>query len=263
MVGDYPHISRMTKLEIMAEAQYYSALGMQLVIIVAMSVRRLFLNAKYFYAYIVWQTLAIVIMYALHHLYPRGPQFFYAYWINNAINICLGIAIIMELFNRMFDPYRSIRRFAKLMLLWSGAVLVLVGALLSIYREAEYSVPMLTGFFVAERSLRVIQLGLILVLLALTRYLHLRWKNHLFGIPLGFGFYALMALVGLTVRMHYGKPVAPIENVLQGTAYCAAVLIWFIYVLQRDAAPVSLIPFPSEQLEKWDHILEDILSHRK
>src|SRR3954470_2639832 len=105
----------MDKIQIMVEVQYYSAFAMQVLIVAVMIARRLFVNAKYFFAYIVWQTFTVAITYILYHLYP--VQYFYVYWINNAITISLGLAIIVELFNRMFDQYRSVRKFAKLTLL--------------------------------------------------------------------------------------------------------------------------------------------------
>jgi hypothetical protein len=250
----------MDKIQIMVEVQYYSAFAMQILIVAVMIARRLFVNARYFFAYIVWQTFSVAIAYFLYHY--SYVKYFYVYWINNAITISLGLAIIIELFNRMFDQYPSVRKFAKLMLLAAGAILILVSAALTLYHEEVYRVPILT-LLVAERSLKFIQLGLIVALLALTRYLHLRWKNYLLGIALGFGFYALMALTGLTVLMHYGKSIARLENTLQGTAYCAAVLIWSVYVIQRESGRVPLIALPSQQLEKWDEVLREILSRKR
>ncbi len=244
----------------MVEVQFYSALALQMIIATVMITRRLFPKARFFFAYIIWQTFAVAVMYATIHRYPGGRQFFYVYWTNNAINICLGLAIIVELFNRMFEQYPSVRRFAKIALLVSGAVLVVIGAAISTFHEAAYSVPILTACMVAERSLRIVQLGLIFALLIISRYLHLRWKNYLFGIAIGFGFYALMVLAGLTVRMYYGESVANLENTLQGTAYCAAVLIWSVYALQPDVVNVPIMALPSHELEKWDQALNQLLA---
>jgi len=51
-----------------------------------------------------------------------------------------------------------------------------------------------------------------------------------------------------------------VTNLLWGTGYCIAVLIWTAYVLQPDAATVPIVSLPSHELEKWDETLKRMLS---
>jgi len=240
------------------EAQFYCAFALQVLVAVTLYVRALHRKVRYFYAYVIWQTIAVTVMYAMLHLLPY-KYFFYSYWGNNVVNLCLGLAIIAEVFHRIFEPYESIRHFARLVLRWSALLLTVIGAILTLYRQVAFTEPLLTVFMVAERSVRIVQLGLILCLFALSRYLHLRWKNYIFGVSLGFGFYALVVLAGLTVRMFYGRPIAQIENILQGTAYCIALMIWSYYVLQPDVVKIPIVSLPSVELERWDHALSELL----
>jgi len=248
----------MPSLATIQDLQYCAAFALQITIAIAMFRRGLYKQARYFFVYIIWQTVSVAILYEILH---KKPPFYYfvGYWINNVITVSLGIAIVIEVFNRMFSPYPGIRRMAKILFLGSAVLLVLISAILLIYNHAQYTVPILTFVMVTDRSVRVIQLGLTLTLFAITKYLHLRWRNYLFGIALGFGFYALMDLVALVVRMTYGKPVTVVVNVLIGTAYCAAVVIWTAYVLQPEAAKIPIVSLPSHELEKWDETLQQIL----
>jgi hypothetical protein len=241
--------------------QYVEALTLQIVIAIAIIWRRLFLQARFFFVYIVWQTFSVLCMYVLNLKLP--VYYFYAYWINDAVDVVLAIAILMEIFDRMFAAYEGIRRFAKVLFSVSAGLVTIVSAIFLHFDRVEYTVPVLTIVLVAERSVRILQLGLIFALFAITGYLHLRWKNYLFGIALGFGFYATTTLAVLVVRMTYGQPVMLISGLLWGTGYCVAVLIWAVYVLQPDVATVPIVSLPSHQLEQWDESLKKILSRKQ
>jgi hypothetical protein len=244
------------------ELQYFGSWSLQLVIVVTMIRRRLFLNARFFFIYIVWQTFSVACMYVAMHKLPP-PYSFYIGWTNNGIDIILGMAILIEIFNRIFAPFEGIRSVARTFFIGATVLASCTSAVFLLFRHVEYTVPVLTIFMVAERSLRILQLGLILSLFAITRYLHLRWKNYLFGIALGFGFYAVAALAVLVVRMTYGQPVMAWSNLLEGTGYCVAVLIWATYVLQPEASGLPIVSLPSPQLELWDATLKHALSLRQ
>ena len=249
----------MSSVSSIADWQYYASLALQVVIAAAMLWRRLFLQARYFFAYIVWQTFSVACLYEIIHKLP-GKIYFYGFWINDAIDVMLALAILVEIFNRIFAPYEGIRGVARILFLSAASLVVITSAAFLFFHHAKYSIPVLTFVLVAERSVRILQLGLILALFVITRYLHLHWKNYLFGIALGFGFYAVTTLAVLVVRMTYGQPVMVVTNLLWGTGYCIAVLIWTAYVLQPDAATVPIVSLPSHELEKWDETLKRMLS---
>lgn len=244
------------------DIQYFGALGLQVIIAIAMIWRRLYLQARFFFAYIVWQTFSVACLYEINFKLP-SYYYFYAYWVNDVVDIVMAVAILVEVFNRIFAPYEGIRGVARIAFVVSAAIVGAASAIFLLFHHAEHSVPVLTFALVAERSVRILQLGLILSLFAITRYLHLRWKNYLFGIALGFGFYAMTTLAVLVIRMAYGEPVIIITNVLWGTGYCVAVLIWATYVLQPEAAKIPIVSLPSHQLEEWDETLKNILSRKR
>lgn len=208
-----------------------------------------------------WQTSSVACLYVImHRLPPPSPYYFYAWRINNAVDIVLAIAILVEIFRRIFAPYEGIRSMARILFISAVVVLTVTSGVFLFFHHAEYSVPVLTFLMVAERSVRIFQLGLILALFAITRYLHIRWKNYVFGIALGFGFYAVTVLAVLVVRMTYGQPVMAWSSLLEGTGYCVAVVIWATYVLQPEAATVPVVSLPSHQLEQWDSTLKTVLA---
>jgi hypothetical protein len=255
-------ISQMSTAAKIIEVQYFGSLALQVMIVAVIIWRRLFLNARFFFAYVVWQTFSVACMYVAMHKLPP-PYYFYTYWSNDAIDVLLAMAILVEIFNGIFAPYEGIRHLARILFISAAAILTSTSAVFLFFHHAEYTVPILTFVMVTERSVRILQLGLILALFAITRYLHLRWKNYLFGIALGFGFYAVTVLAVLVVRMTYGQSVMAISNLLEGTGYCVAVLIWATYTLQPDVATVPIVSLPSHELEKWDESLKNLLSKKQ
>lgn len=245
-----------------ADIQYFGALGLQVVIGAAMIWRRLYLQARFFFAYIVWQTFSVACLYVITFKFPPA-YYFYAYWINDAVDIILALAILAEIFNLIFAPYAGVRRLARIIFLFAAVAVSIASAVFLFFHHTEYSVPAVTFALVAERSVRILQLGLTLALFAITRYLHLRWKNYLFGIALGFGFYAMTTLAVLVIRMTYGQPVMVLTNYLWGTGYCVAVLIWAVYVLQPEVVNIPIASLPSHELEQWDASLKKILSRKQ
>jgi hypothetical protein len=93
------------------------------------------------------------------------------------------------------------------------------------------------------------------------------WKRYDFGIALGFGLQAAVALVNAAVRtrIHY-KPT--ILGTIEVIAYDAACLIWLITFLKPEK---SLIPTPADQLSpetlqqarKWEDTLKDFIAPGK
>src|SRR5581483_726519 len=112
------------------EVQYFGALALQVIIVAAMIWRRLFPHARYFFAYIVWQTFSVACLYVIMHRFPPPSKcLFYASWINNAIDIVLAIAILVEIFNRVFAPYEGIRGMARILFLAAAGVLIVTSAI--------------------------------------------------------------------------------------------------------------------------------------
>ena len=244
---------------VMLEVNNVAAIALLLVVGVIMFRRHLHRQAPIFFAYVLFDTCGMAVVYGLLH-FGNHYWWWYGSWAENGICILLGFAVIVEVFNKLFAPYEGIRYFAKVVVFWSAAVLVATGAFsAAFFHHVAFSVPILTVFLVLDRSLRIVQLGLILSLFAVSRYLHLRWKNLTFGIALGFGFYALTQLATWTVRIYYGQLVAGTVNVVQGAAYCATILIWAFYVLQPEVAHIPIVSLPSHELEKWDRALSHLL----
>jgi len=95
-----------------------------------------------------------------------------------------------------------------------------------------------------DRSVRVMQCGLFFLMMILCRFLRNCWRQHVFGIALGFGVFASIELVLVSLVMHLGDGPVAMVSLVKSTAYNGVTLLWIIYlrrqnesILEIDAAP--------------------------
>ncbi len=106
-----------------------------------------------------------------------------------------------------------------------------------------------------QRCVRVIQCGLILFLLVFSRYLGVSWRQHSFGIALGFGGFASVELVALALYSG-GQIHGPTLSLLNTTAYGFSILTWLGYAaLKRPTRDASASLLASQ---RWDRSLGDL-----
>jgi 4-amino-4-deoxy-L-arabinose transferase-like glycosyltransferase len=101
---------------------------------------------------------------------------------------------------------------------------------------ADRVVSAVLGF---DRSVRVMQCGLFLLLMVLCRFLRNCWQQHVFGVALGFGVFASIELILVSVAMHYGSGPAATISLVKSTAYNAVTVLWILY-LRREPQPMPV-----------------------
>ena len=86
----------------------------------------------------------------------------------------------------------------------------------------------------SQRCVRIVQVGIVLLLLIFARYLGVSRKQQSFGIALGFGGFALVEL-GLLASWVGGHLGGLSANLVNMSAYNASLLIWFGYVAGEES----------------------------
>jgi hypothetical protein len=208
-----------------------------------------------FFAYLVAEIAIFIVLFPL-----RGASyslFFYTYWATAGIAVLLGFKVIHEVFLDAFRPFHTLRDLGTVLFKWAGLVMLMVAGVVAASSSGGNQEPLQAGILTLQRSVRVVQVGLILFLLVFSRYLGISWKQKSFGIALGLGTYAgvelmLVALSGSFDSAHY----EPISNIINMAAYNLAILTWMAYALStsddRQPAPNAA------QTRRWEQTLNDI-----
>jgi hypothetical protein len=225
----------------------------QTVIAVIMVWRAQYRQFKYFFAYIVAQILGFIVVFPAYHYNFSGS--FYISWISTAISVALGFLVIHEAFLDVFQPFHTLRDLGTVLFKWAGLVMLMVAGVVSVSASSSVTAPWVQAILTAQRSVRIIQVGMVLFLLCFARYLGVSRKQHSFGISLGFGTFAVveLALIASWVGDHLGNLSMGLVNM---AAYNLTLFVWLAYTLAkspaREGSGVLLRP------QRWEQTLTSL-----
>jgi hypothetical protein len=228
----------------------------QIGMITAMLRRGLRQVFPFFLQYTVFQVLSNVALYYIAH-FGSTEQYFYGYWASDALSAVLGFAVIREIFTNAFRPFEALRDFADIIFKWAATVLVVVAFVLAFSAHGGKDDILITAILGIERGVMLIQGGLLLFLLLFSNRLGISWKNHCFGLALGFGVYSSTILVLDSLRSQFGAEWNTTYSILQGVCYTGAVLVWTVYVFSPEPVRVSVEARfePKPVLHRWNEAL--------
>jgi hypothetical protein len=104
------------------------------------------------------------------------------------------------------------------------------------------------------------QCGLVCLLLVLCRFLRHCWRQWVFGIALGFGIFASVELILVSVVMRYGGSSVALVSLLKSAAYNAVTVLWIFYLRQQSQSIPEMELAP--QLSNPITVLADLLPAR-
>lgn len=249
-----PLVAPMGLASLLQYALWLGGWALSLAVAVTLVRRKLRQEYPFFFAYAAFQVVSAIPLFAL---YQRGvyADYFYAYWTSSALGLGLGLAVLYEVFQHAFRPYAALRGLGSMLFRWATLVLLVVG-LLTAFSAPMGPSPLIAGILSLERSIRMMQCGLLLLLLLFSPRLGISWRSHLFGITAGFGGYAAVVLTLITLRSHLNFPGDPAYSLVNSGAYTLAAGAWLGYLLAPEPArqAVRVQPVP----DQWDFALQGI-----
>lgn len=226
-------------------------------VLVTLFRRGLHRDFPFFFNYTILQIISVPVLAVLHTQSPS--MYFYAYYVNIGLSAILSFAVLQEIFRDAFRPYEALRDLSIILFRWSALVVLLVGVMWAINANAGHKSdngPILEAILLAERSVRLMQCGLVFFLLLFSEYLGISRRGALFGIPLGFGLFAAINMLVATGMTHRGLLHHSTLRQINSAAYFAAVIIWLGYALA--AAPSeSKLAEGVLRSKDWNSALED------
>ncbi len=231
---------------------WFVPLALQAAIAFVMLWRGLVKVFPVFFSYVALVTVRDVLLL----LFPNtGNRYAIVFWWGDAAAILLSLGVIVETLWHLFRPYPFLRFVFRWF--WVAAVIATASALTLLRTSSPSGTDrVLELIILMERSARVLQVCLLIVLISLMSRLGLTWQHYTLGITAGFGMYAALdlALLEFRARPHLVKYSA--FALLGSGAYNLAVVIWALYFLgYRAKTPVESLP--SNDLKKWNQALTE------
>jgi hypothetical protein len=208
---------------------------------------------RFFFCYIVTQLISFTVVFTAYwHSYAAA---FYLYWACNAVGVAFGFGVIHEVFVDVFRSFHTLRDLGTVLFKWAGLVMLLVAGVVSVSSPSTEIVPWMQAIITAQRSVRFVQVGMVLLLLVFSQYLGLSRRQHSFGIALGFGSFAVveLAVFSSLVGHHLQNPWMSMVNMM---AYNASLAVWLGYVGVKS--PAREVSAPLFQSQRWEQSLSDI-----
>jgi hypothetical protein len=225
--------------------------------------RRLIRHFPAFFLFILLDGLVDVILYAADLLpFVSGVAYFRMVWAEAIMEGVLKLAVIAEIFAKIFGAYASVARLGKVLIQWAGAILVFVAAWAAGYAPRDQFAKIIYGANLLEQSIFLIECGVLVLIFLLSSYFHLRWPRKVFGIALGLSISACVHLATWGLMTNAGlSPEKSAQLVfLNGGTFHIVVLLWFYYLLVPERAPVQTpAPLPENNLALWNRELERLL----
>ncbi len=121
--------------------------------------------------------------------------------------------------------------------------------------------PVIERFISLERSVHVLEIGLLLVLFLVCRVLGIVWQRFAFGIAVGLGLTLSGEAIAAALRAFLGAAGNHLYIWLEPLSATLATCVWAYYSISVDRKAEALVASPSpSQLMEWNRALGDFLS---
>ncbi len=196
----------------------------QAAILLVMIRRELRREYPIFFKYLILEIACFFVLYGVFHF--AYAQYFYAYWSVTTLTSIVGFAAINEAFRGSLKQYPALREMAAILFRWVIVLLVLIGFLIAVTSGGSEANQFVAGVLSFDRSVRLMQCGLVLFLVLFAQHLRLSFRSHGFAIAVGFGIASAVELVVVTLRTRYGYMSEGAVSLVNSLAYSGVLVLW-------------------------------------
>jgi hypothetical protein len=220
----------------------------------------LFLDAKrrselpIFSSYLVLGSLVLVVG-SLAYLYANCWQYFYLYWVMAFLYVALEFGVMYEIFVNALKPYSALIDLGKMLFIWASAFLIIVATITAITTSGANQTRLIASVTVLERTLRLIQCGLLMLFFFFEKRLGLSWKSPSVGIALGLGVYAATDLGFSYLKSQLPGQVGFLD-VLNGLVFITVLSFWGYCLVRPQTSRANVLDSPNRLiLQRWNEAL--------
>jgi hypothetical protein len=221
---------------------------LQIVLLAFMIRRKLRLTFPLFFSYILFQLIKSGCLWLVYRYLPA--DYFDAYWTGNAVSVFLALLVMDEIWRQLFGSYQGFQKLGTLLFRWACVLLFLIAVLVATFTEHTNADRVLKAVLTFDGAMRLMQCGLVFLLVALSRYLRSIWRAQVFGIALGFGIFASIELILVSILSRFGASHIATISLIKSLSYNSILLLWIGYV--RLAVPAPRVVAAQPQFEDWN-----------
>jgi hypothetical protein len=124
--------------------------------------------------------------------------YFQVYWVMQALVLALSFGVLREVFANLLRPFNAVIDLGKMLFWWAALFLLFAAGITALATSGSYPDQITAAISVLQRSVQLIQCGLLLLLIVFERRLGVSWRSHGMCIALGLGIFAASSLAMCT-----------------------------------------------------------------
>jgi hypothetical protein len=208
-----------------------------------------------FFWYNAMAVLTAVVLLAAHSANLTITQYFYLYWGLNTVAMLFEIGVMYEIFVKALKPYSGLIDLGKMLFRWAAAFLVLAATITSFAGHNGLMDRCMAATNQFERSLRLVQCGLLLLFFLFERRLGLSWRSPAISIGLGLGLYASLGLSSSFMHVRMPQWSTGLDY-LDYSQYLVVVAFWGVCLYMREPERKTVHDAPSKLIfQRWNDVL--------
>lgn len=181
--------------------------------------------------------------------------YFYGYWVITTGTMVLEFAVLYELLVNALKPYAALIDLGKMLFRWAAVFLILAALLTAFATAGSGNNKLIAASELLQRTVRLMQCGLLLLFFGLEKRLGLSWRTHSMSIALGLGVYA-----GVDLSTSYLVDRMPAMtdtlHILTNLVYLGASSLWAYSLAKAEPARSNVLDSPSRLIfQRWNEAL--------
>jgi hypothetical protein len=186
--------------------------------------------------------------------YCKAYTYFYFYWTVSTLLIFIGFGVLYEVFLNLLKPYSAVIDLGKLLFRWAALFLLIVALITGLATSGSQN-KLVAGIELLDRSVRLMQCGLLLLLLFFEKRLLLSFRNHGMCISLGLGTASALGLIMSYLQGLYPSHTLQLD-IIYNFCYVGTLLYWVVGLTIPEPQRRTVLDSPSRLIfQRWDEAL--------
>jgi hypothetical protein len=159
--------------------------------------------------------------------------YFDVYWTSEAFYVILAFFSLQEAVRSVFRNFYGMFWFRALFPTIGIIMIGIAIARMLLLPRAAHSILTVT-LFTLEIGVGLLQFAIFAIFVVLIQFFHMHWRQHAFGVVLGFGIASAGTLVAYLLRSEFGTKFDPLVRIAPPIAYIIGVAIWLATFLKAE-----------------------------
>jgi hypothetical protein len=207
-----------------------------------------------FVSYLIFAALVTMLGIA-GFIYTSCLQYAYLYWVVGFLFVALEFLVMYEVFSSALKPYSALIDLGKMLFGWASVFLLIAASLTAFATAGSHQSKLIAAGWILERSMRLIECGLLLLFFLFEKKLGLSWKTPSISIALGLGCSAAVDLAASYLKTAY-MPNSQILDIVNVTVYIGILGFWGACMALPRTERNTVLDSPNRLIfQRWNEVL--------